>query len=118
MKLNPPMPDYRTFKRVIVCAVIALILLITGFSTWKSVGEYRLTIRAAEQKSRGYARALKEHAERTFSEADNVLLDTIDHIRDHGGIDRENSRHLREFLYRHPRNVPQVGSIILVWRPR
>ncbi|MBL0224448.1 MAG: PAS domain-containing protein [Geobacteraceae bacterium] len=116
MKLNPPMPDYRTFKRVIVGAVMAMILLIIGFSTWKSVGEYRLTIRAAEQKSRGYARALKEHAERTFSEADNVLLDTIDHIKDHGGIDRENSRHLREFLFRHPRNVPQVGSIILVNR--
>ena len=116
MQLNSSMPDYRNFKRVIVSGVIVMILLIIGFSAWKAVVEYRLTIRAAEQRSRGYARALKEHAERTFSEADNVLLDTLDRIQAHGGIDRANSQHLRDLLRHHPRNTPQVGSIILVNR--
>ena len=116
-KMNDSIPqDYRDFKRWIVGAVIALIVLIIGFSTWKAIIEYRLTIRAAEQLSRGYARALKEHAERAFSEADDIMLDTLEHIQAHGGLDRENSRQLRDLLHRHPRDIPQVGSIVLVNR--
>jgi PAS domain S-box-containing protein len=108
--------NYRLFKRLIIATVIALILLIFGFSVWKSQAEYRLTIQSAELQSRGYARALKEHAERAFSEADNVLLDTIDHIKTHGGIEGETSSHLREFVTRHSTTIPQVGAIILVNR--
>ncbi len=116
MKHATQIPDYRSFRRIIVPTVSALILLLLGFSAWKSVVEYRLTIRGAELQSRGYARALKEHAERAFSEADNILLDTIDHVKDHGGIDRENSALLREFIHRHNRSIPQVGGILLVNR--
>jgi len=113
---NIKMPDYRAFKRIVRIVVTALILLTVGFSVWKSVTEYRLTVSAAELQSRGYARALREHAERAFSEADNALLDTIDHIRAHGDIDKENSRHLRELINRHPRNIPQIGTVFLVNR--
>ncbi len=109
-------PNYRSFKRAIRIVVTALILLTVGFSVWKSVTEYSLTVRAAELQSRGYARALREHAERAFSEADTVLLDTIDHIRDHGDIEKENSQHLREFINRHSRNTPQIGAVFLVNR--
>lgn len=116
MEQGSSLTNYRTFKRVIVVSVTVLILFIIGFSVWKAVVEYRLTIRAAELQTRGYARALKEHADRAFSEADNILLDTLEHIKVHGGIDKENSPHLRDFINRHPRNVPQVGAIFLVNR--
>jgi PAS domain S-box-containing protein len=118
MKPDVPvvMPNYRAFKLSICIAVAALILLTVGFTVWKSMTEYRLTVTAADVKTRGYARALKEHAERAFSEADNVLMDTIDHVKAHGGIDKESSRHLREFITLHPRNTPQIGAIILVNR--
>jgi PAS domain S-box-containing protein len=116
MQQGAPIANYIAFRRFIIITVVSLILLIIGFSVWKSVVEYRLTIRAAELQSRGYARALKEHAERTFSEADNILLDTIDHIKEQGGIERENSWNLREFVNRHARRTPQIGAIILVNR--
>ena len=74
-------PDYRALTRAIRLVVASLILLIIGFSVWKSVTEYRLTVRAADVQTRGYARALKEHAERAFSETDSVLLDILDRIR-------------------------------------
>jgi PAS domain S-box-containing protein len=113
--MNDPNRDYKVFRRFIVTAVVSLILLLLGFSAWKSVTEYRLTMNAAELQSRGYARALREHAERAISEADSLLLDTIDLIRVHGGgIGTENSRNLRTFFTRHPRNLPQIGAIILV----
>lgn len=116
MELKHSLPDYSAFKRAIVVTVIALILLIIGFSAWKSIVEYRLTVRAAELQSRGYARALKEHTERAFGEADSLLLETIEHIKDHGGMDRENSRLLRDFMMRRPRTIPQVSGITLITR--
>lgn len=110
------LPNYRVLKRTIRIVVAMLILLTIGFSAWKSVTEYHLTVRAAELQSRGYARALREHAERAFGEADTVLLDTIDRIRAHGGVDKENNRHFRELINRHPRNAPQIASVFLVNR--
>jgi len=116
MEQRASLPHYRTFKRAIVATVSILILLILGFSVWKTVVEYDLTLRAAELQSRGYARALKEHADRAFGEADNVLLDTLDYLKDQGGPGRKNGSRLRDFLNRQPRNVPQVGAIFLVNR--
>ncbi|MDO9069503.1 MAG: PAS domain-containing protein [Deltaproteobacteria bacterium] len=114
MEQPPSIPHYKNLKRGLIVTVAILILLFAGFSAWKSAVEYRLTVHGAEMQSRGYARALKEHAERAFSEADNILLDTLDHIKLHGGIDKESGQHLRDFLQRHPRNTPQIGAIILV----
>lgn len=108
--------DYKAFKRVIVFAVITLMLFIAGFSIWKAVVEYRLTLKAADLQTHGYAQALKEHAERTFNESDSILLDAIEHIKEHGGIDKEDSQRLRFFLLNHTHKAPQVASIILVNR--
>lgn len=116
MEQHAKVPHYRSLKRLLIATVTLLILLLAGFSVWKSVVEYRLTVRAAELLTSGYARALKEHAERAFSEADNILLDTIEHIRKHGGIDSESGSHLKGFLSQHPRSTPQIGAIILVNR--
>lgn len=116
MEKLSPLTNYRAFKRAIVASVAVLIIFIVGFSVWKSVVEYRLTIRAAELQSRGYARALKEHADRSFSEADKILLDSLDHVRTHGDINKESSNHLRDFLSRHSGKVPQVSAIFLVNR--
>ena len=109
------MSNYRKFMRTIRIVVAALILLTISLSVWKSVTEYCLTVRAAELQSRGYARALKEHAERAFSEADNVLLDAINHIEAHGGLKQSNSLDLALFIKRHL-HTPQIAAIVLVNR--
>jgi PAS domain S-box-containing protein len=109
-------PHYRGLKRSLIATVILLILLIIGFSVWKSWVEYRMTIRSAELQSRGYARALKEHAERAFSEADTALLDTLEHIEEHGGLKAQTGGQLRKVITTHTRNSPQIGAIILVNR--
>jgi PAS domain S-box-containing protein len=116
MKQAPPKTDYRTFRRMVVGVVITLLLLIIGFSTWKAIAEYRLTILAAEHLSRGYVRALKEHVERTLSEADGVTLNIIDYLWVRGDINRLSSQHLRDAMLRQYRNAPQGAEIILVNR--
>jgi len=108
------MPNHSELRRIICSAVIALIVVIIGFSIWKAVSEYRLTVKAAELQTRGYARALREHTERAFGEADTILLDTIEHIRAHGGIEKENGQHLREVVTRHSRKTPQINAIVLI----
>lgn len=113
---NIKAPDYRVLKRIIRVVVTALILLTAGFSAWKSMTEYRLTVKAADLQSSGYARALREHAERAFSEADSVLMETIDHIRDDGDMNKEDSQHLRAIINRHLHNIPQIGTVFLVNR--
>jgi len=116
MKQGAAIPDYKAFKRYIIITVVTLILLLIAFSAWKSATEYRLTVSAADKQLRGYSLALREHAERAVGEADSLLLDTIDHIRSQGDLSREDSRQLRQFLNIHPRNMPQVGAIILINR--
>ena len=114
MGQDPSLPDYKNFRRVIIFSVCLLILFISGFSVWKAAAEYRLTIRAAEMQSRGYAKALKEHADRAFSEADAVLVESIHRIQESGGLNSWNSNKLRGFLHRHPCNAPQIDALILV----
>lgn len=113
---NDYLPDYRLVKRLVILAVTTLILSSVAFSVWRSVAEYRLTIRGAELQTRGYARALKEHADRTFNEADAILLNVVEHIQEHGGIDRQSGAYLKSVLASHARNAPHIATIVLVNR--
>ena len=116
MKQNPSLPNYRAFKRAILVTVIVLILSIICFSAWQAHDEYTLTIHSAELQSRSYARALREHAERAFGEVDGLLLDTIHHIQTHGDPSNETSEHLRKFIKRQRREIPQANAIVLIDR--
>ena len=111
-----PLPNYRLFKRWVVFAVATLVILTIAFSAWNSLTEYRLTIHGAEQQSRGYASAMKEHAERALSEADTVLLDVAEHMEEGGGINSLSHDSLRKVLCTHSRRTPQIASIFLVNR--
>ncbi|MDO9068576.1 MAG: PAS domain S-box protein [Deltaproteobacteria bacterium] len=110
------LPDYRLFKRLVIIAVAMLILCTAAFSAWKIITEYRLTIHAAELQTRGYASALKEHAERALNEADTTLQDIIEHIEEHGGINMKSRDYLHGILDIHIRISPQIASVFLVNR--
>lgn len=105
--------NYRAIRRSIIAAVVLLILCVVSFSVWKAVKEYRLTLRSAELQSRGYARALKEHADRSFSEVDNLLLGLRYFIKENGGVDKIGSEALSRFMDRQRLNIPQVGAVFI-----
>ena len=112
--LTSEIPNFRLLRKVICWVTIALILVIAGISAWKSFSEYRLTVSAAEQKGRSYARVLREHAERAFGEADSLLQEVRSHVDTHGSITAETSEHLQSLVREHKRSIPQIGAIILV----
>lgn len=104
------------FTRWVVFAVATLVILTIAFFIWKSANEYRLIIRGAEQQTRGYASAMKEHAERAFSEADTAILDVMEHIEERGCIDNQSKESLHKVIDLHRRNHPQIASIFLLNR--
>jgi PAS domain S-box-containing protein len=110
------LPNYRFLRRMIIVAVTALILVLIGFSIWKTLAEYRLTTAGSEQQTRGYANALKEHADRTLNEADAVLQYVIEQVEEHGGVSQQRGANLRQLLGSHKHTSPQIASIILVSR--
>ena len=70
-----------------VSGAVGLVLTILALLFfWHATIEYKTVIINAEKSSASYASALKEHAERVFTEADNSLKTLIDEIKYHGGI--------------------------------
>lgn len=111
-----PLPNYRSLRRIVRLVVALLIGLLIAFSAWKATSEYNLTVRGAEMQSRGYAAALKEHADRTFTEADAVLSDLIAHVTTHGDLSTQTSENLLALFQPLKQSTPQLASLVLLNR--
>lgn len=77
---HSPSPTFRRLRRAVLLAVVVIIVLICGLTAWTSVHEYRFSLYSADMQTRGYVSALKEHAERTFSETDAALRYLIEKL--------------------------------------
>lgn len=111
---KPPLPNYQAFKKAIILTVTLLTLFMVALFAWKAYGEYHLTVQSAEAKGKAYARALKEHAERAFGEADTTLLNILENARSHANLQKESPARLKEQLATLMKNAPQVASIVLI----
>jgi PAS domain S-box-containing protein len=81
-----PSDYYLNIRRRFVTGVTVVVLVLAGLFYWYGARERQLVIVNAEKNSASYASALKEHAERVFSEADNTLKDLQEEIGENGGI--------------------------------
>ena len=100
--------------RLIVSSVTLLILLLIAFSAWDSYTEQQTIIEAAELQSKSYARALKEHAERTLSEADLVLQTTARQLERLTKQQQLSRKQLEDLLRFNTVNIPQIGSLSVI----
>lgn len=113
---DPKLPNYRNIKRYVILTVGMLVVLMVSFFGWKAYSEYQLTVQAAESKGKAYCRALKEHAERTFSETDAILLNVLDHVAMFGDISAESPEKLKVQLNKSLGSAPHIGALVLVNR--
>ena len=90
------------------------LLLIIAYTVWEIFDDRKTIVSAAEIQTQGYARALKEHAERTFSEVDLVLQSSIRQLEAAGPREREDERYLRQLLLRTSSQAPQIAALALV----
>ena len=99
-------------------AVTVVVLVLAGLFYWYGSRERQLVFSGAEKRSASYASALKEHAERVFSEADNSLDYLISEINEHGGIRYAQSPGFHRILRERAKNfssiyvVDSAGDII------
>lgn len=107
-------PRYRSFLRKTVLAVTLLLAVLVSLSVWHAYTGYRVAIKNTEDLTRSYARAIKEHAERTFSEADQALQHAGQQIREHSGLQSITTSQLQQVLKEHAADLPQIGSISVV----
>lgn len=77
---------YRYIRTRYILAVGAVILLLGCLFSLHIMREREIELANAEKRSASYASALKEHAERVFSEADNTLEFLVNEANEHGGL--------------------------------
>ena len=75
-------------RRITLAAMLALVLVATvAFLAWIARTEYRLALTSAEQQNLSAARALAEHAARTFDEAAHLSAELRDQLERRGWSD-------------------------------
>jgi two-component system, cell cycle sensor histidine kinase and response regulator CckA len=92
---------------LILCAVI-------GISVWSILSERSATISAAEKMAQGYSRALAEHTDSAFSEADGMMRMLLKEIRESGGLERVDRNELLRKMRLQTANAPQLGVMFVV----
>src|SRR5512138_2217457 len=106
--------DIDQLKSRIRLVIIVIVGAVTLIATWGLVSERMQAIATAKRQTEGYARALAEHSESAFAEADRVLLDILQDLRSYGGQERIPRRELFAMLRRQAEGAPQIGAIFAV----
>jgi len=95
--------------------IVGLILFaVIGISAWSIVSERNNALDAAEKMAGGYARALAEHSDSAFSEADGMLRALLEDIRRSGGQERADRAVLLREMRRQSGSAPQIGAMFVV----
>jgi signal transduction histidine kinase/ActR/RegA family two-component response regulator len=105
---------YLALRRRIIFSVSLLLIVLISLSIWHGYTGFQVAVRNAEQQSESYARALKEHAERAFSEADQILLACVREIDGLGGIMAVNHPALTRILTSHNGTIPHISAITVI----
>ncbi|SJZ79468.1 Signal transduction histidine kinase [Trichlorobacter thiogenes] len=105
---------YLALRRRIISSVSLLLIVLVSLSIWHGYTGFQVAVRNAEQQSESYARALKEHAERAFSEADQILLACIREINGLGGIMAVNHPTLTKILTSHNGTISHISAITVI----
>jgi signal transduction histidine kinase len=110
---SPPVitGNYHRLRLVIVGSVFLLLVSLIVFSVWDGFEDYQEIIKNVEGQSKSYARALKEHAERTFSEVDLVIQTAIQQIETRGGLNKLHQADLEKLVITLSSDIPQIGSL-------
>lgn len=111
---NLMLDRYRSLRRKIILSVSLFLLTLITLSAWQSYRGYQVAITNAEQQSQSYAMALKEHAERTISEADQALHHLVHQIQDSGGLNAIPHANLLKLAQTNAVFLPQINSIVLI----
>lgn len=90
-----------------------ILVTVVCISAWSIYAQYNDVVAFAERQAQGYVRALAEHSESAFAEADRILRDSLHDMQQDGDTRRLDRRALFNLLQREAEGAPQVGSIFI-----
>ena len=93
--------------------IVGILAVVVCISVWSMYVQYHDAVSNAERQAAGYVRALAEHSESAFAEAERILRDTLHELHREGGAERFDKRSLHDLLQREAQDAPQVGSIFI-----
>jgi len=105
---------YLRLRLKIISSVSMLLAILVTLSIWNGYNGYRVAIVNAEYQTQSYARALKEHAERAFSEAEHALHSTLRQINELGEIKQLDRTYLTGLLKANEDKIPQISAITII----
>lgn len=108
--MQKSIPQLKTRITQFVGVVITAVILVSALSLYI---QYKNALAFAERQASDYAKALAEHSESAFAEADRTIRDTIHDLKIGGGIERFDRRALFDLLQREAEGSPQVGSLFI-----
>ena len=107
-------PTIEQIKLRVRCVVGLILIAVIGISVWSIVSERCNAIAAAEKLAGGYVRALAEHSESAFSEADSMLRALQQDIQRDGGLARIDRYKLLKEMRSQASYSRQIGALFLV----
>ena len=110
---EPSIDQVKSGIRLTVGITILAVLCISALGI---VSERRDVIASAERLAAGYSRALSEHSESAFSEADAMLRELLRELQRKGGLERIDHAELFQQMRRQLRDSPQVGTLFIADR--
>lgn len=105
---------YHQIRRRFIISVSVVLTVLAGMFVWVSIRDYNQVISGAEKRSASYASALKEHAERVFSESDSTLKELVENIQGHGGISYTQGEGFYKLISSKILSGPHLTSIYVV----
>lgn len=112
--LKQDQTDGSSFSRL-TCKVVMntsiLIVVLLTIVAYSSYRDYLKAFEHAEDQTKSYARALKEHAERTFSETDRALQISMAQLEAKGGINNLSNPEIERILKANSAKLPYISSI-------
>ncbi|MBV5338998.1 MAG: hypothetical protein J0665_05480 [Deltaproteobacteria bacterium] len=106
--------SFYRLRRILIVMTALLLLIMVVLKVRDSYSDYQKAIKAAENQSKSYARALKEHAERVLSEADQVLRNTVVKITDSGGVEAFDRKRLTGLLHNIGSDSAHIASVAVI----
>ncbi|MDD2852167.1 MAG: PAS domain S-box protein [Desulfuromonadaceae bacterium] len=101
-------------KKQIMRYLVGIVAIVVCISVWSMYVQYDNAITSAERQAAGYVRALAEHSESAFAEADRILRDTVHELEREGGAEQFERHALYDLLLKQSEGAPQVGALFVV----
>lgn len=106
--------DIQQIKTRIIVIITVVIALLIGIFLFESFEQREEVIAFSERQTAGYAKALSQHAERSFAETERASRDVLHDMEILGGLKKLSPRQVYDVMKLQTDGAPQIGDMFIV----